>query len=82
VNTFTTGLQLTPAVAVDDNGDFVVVWSSPNDGAYGGIAGQRFDSNGGMLGPEIVVNTYTSGAQRSPSVAVDANGNFVVVWQS
>jgi hypothetical protein len=34
------------------------------------------------LGPEIQVNTYTTDQQRRPSVAVDAAGNFVVVWQS
>src|SRR5262245_33868384 len=34
------------------------------------------------VGSEFQVNTYTSYFQSSPSVAVDASGNFVVVWAS
>jgi len=33
------------------------------------------------IGPEIRVNTYTTGAQRHPSVATPS-GRFVVVWES
>ena len=33
-------------------------------------------------GSEFQVNSYTTDYQRSPSVALDANGNFVVAWQS
>ena len=35
----------------------------------------------GPLGPEFQVNTYTE-RPGSPSVATDADGNFVVAWQS
>ena len=34
------------------------------------------------LGPEFRVNTYTPGRQNSASVASDAAGNFVVVWEA
>lgn len=34
------------------------------------------------VGPEFRVNTWTTSAQGYPSVATDASGNFVVVWQS
>ncbi|MEM7584607.1 MAG: hypothetical protein AAF560_14550 [Acidobacteriota bacterium] len=34
------------------------------------------------VGPEFPVNTYTTGNQQHASVAADADGNFVVVWQS
>jgi hypothetical protein len=33
-------------------------------------------------GAEFRVNSYTTGYQMYPAVASDANGNFVVVWQS
>ncbi len=33
-------------------------------------------------GPEFQVNTYTTGDQESPDVAMDGAGNFIVVWQS
>jgi hypothetical protein len=34
------------------------------------------------VGPEFRVNTYTRDYQEKPSIASDASGNFVVVWQS
>ena len=34
------------------------------------------------VGPEFQVNTYTTGSQQQPSVAADAAGDFVVVWQN
>jgi hypothetical protein len=81
VNTYTTGWQYAPAVAVDPWGNFVVVWESrAQDGDGYGVFGQRYDAAGAAVGGEFRVNTYTTDAQRSPAVAVDAVGNFVVVW--
>lgn len=37
---------------------------------------------GAPLGTEFVVNSYTTGDQILPSLAADAAGAFVVVWQS
>ena len=37
---------------------------------------------GSPVGPEFRVNTYTPGNEFGSSVAADALGNFVVVWQS
>jgi hypothetical protein len=37
---------------------------------------------GNPAGSEFRVNTYAYSAQRSPAVASDASGNFVVVWTS
>jgi len=34
------------------------------------------------LGPELQVNTYSTNGQYQPSVAADAAGRFVVVWES
>ena len=52
------------------------------DGSSYGIFGQRYDSagvrSGGRVPRELVHDSY----QRHPSVASDASGNFVVVWQS
>jgi hypothetical protein len=83
VNTYTPHLQGSPAVASDSSGNFVVVWASVfQDGASYGVFGQRYDSTGAPLGPEFRVNTYTTNWQYRPAVAVDASGNFVVVWRS
>jgi hypothetical protein len=83
VNTYTTGNQYLPAVAMDARGSFVVVWySNGQDGSSGGVFGQRYDAAGVPQGAEFRVNSYTTGDQSSPSVGMDPLGNFVVVWSS
>lgn len=82
VNTFTLGLQYSPAVAVDADGNFVVVWNSDQDGGWYGIFAQRYDASGTPQGDEFQVNTYTFEVQVEPAVAMGADGRFVVVWQS
>ncbi len=37
---------------------------------------------GDPVGPEFQVNTYTSDDQIFPSIAVDADGDFVIAWES
>jgi hypothetical protein len=81
VNTFATNDQVFPSIAFGGSGDFLVVWQSVmQDGSGDGIFGQRYLNSGTPVAPEFRVTTYTSGAQRNPSVAADAAGNFVVVW--
>ena len=83
VNTYTTGNQRAPAVAIDSTGDFVVVWGSDaQDGDSFGVFGQRFNTAGQKVGPAFQVNTYTTGEQDYPAIAMDRAGNFVVVWTS
>ncbi len=67
----TTGSQQVPAVASRGDGSFVVVWQSDGqDGSRKGVFGQLFDRVGAKAGPEFQVNTYTTGNQVNPSVAV------------
>ena len=82
VNTFTTNTQAVPAIAMDADGDSVVVWESLRDGSGFGIYGQRYDKSGAPVGTEFLVNNVTTNDQRSPSVAMDATGGFVVVFES
>ncbi len=83
VNTFTTGDQLDPAVAVDGQGDFIITWASSNqDGSSWGVYAQRYDPSGNPMGGEFRVNTFTPGAQQNPVVAADAAGDFVIAWAS
>ena len=85
-NTYTTSLQFDPSVGMDASGDFIVVWNS--FGSFGtdsdgpSALGQRFAADGSTVSAEVQVNTYTTGFQDSPSIAVDADGDFVVVWTS
>ncbi|HEV8267822.1 MAG TPA: hypothetical protein VGR00_06305, partial [Thermoanaerobaculia bacterium] len=83
VNTYTTGSPSASSVTSDSIGNFVVAWESfGQDGSNRGVFGQRYGSGGEPLGPEFRVNTYTTDIQRSPSLASDSIGNFVVVWES
>ncbi len=83
VNTYTSGSQGSPAVAIDDDGDFVVVWASyGQDGSNNGVYAQRFNADGTPAGAEFLVNTTTSNSQTSPDVAMNADGDFVVTWDS
>jgi hypothetical protein len=79
INTYTGDNQLDPAVAVDPNGGFVVVWGSVTQG---GIFGQRFDSTGADLGGEFQASTYTTQAPARPEVAMDDTGAFLVAWET
>jgi hypothetical protein len=86
VNTYTTSSQLSPSVAVDADGAFVVAWysqgSAGTDTSAASVQARRYASNGMPVGAEFQVNTYTTSTQVAPSVASDADGDFVVVWQS
>ncbi|QLE42087.1 hypothetical protein FD723_17785 [Nostoc sp. C052] len=81
VNSTTSGDQINPRVAIDAVGDFVISWTG-QDGSGNGIYAQRYNSAGVAQGSEFRVNSTTSGDQNSSTVAVDANGDFVVSWQS
>jgi hypothetical protein len=86
INTYTTGKQHFPSVAMRSTGEFVVAWDSPQDdpaaGNSAGVFARRFDASGTPEGGEFQVNTYTTNFQGAPHIAMDASGNFVVTWIS
>ena len=86
VNSHTPLSQWYPAIAMDVAGNFVAVWesrsSASSDTSGWSIQGRRFASNGTPLGSDFQVNTVTAFSQAWPSVALDAVGNFLVVWGS
>jgi hypothetical protein len=85
VNTFTTSYQRYPSVSLDAEGNFVVVWTSHGSSGTDSdvsVQGQLYAADGTPLGVEFQVNTFTTSSQVRPSVSVDADGDFVVVWQS
>ncbi len=70
-------------MAMDPNGDFVVVWRDELlDGSGTAIVGRRFSSRTGLpLSAQFVINATTAGDQDNPAIAMNANGRFVVVWE-
>ena len=79
VNTNVVGYAYNGAVAIAPGGSFVVVWEN-GEGTARDVYGQRFDADGNRRGGEFRINSYVTGAQRMPDVAMDAAGRFVVVW--
>jgi hypothetical protein len=80
---YTNDDQTNPAVAVDEDGNFVVVWQSlTQDGSGFGIYAQRYLADGTPDGAEFQVNTFTSGDQANPTAVMDNAGNFLIAWQS
>ena len=66
---------------MDSYGDFVVVWSG--DGRRRrrrGIFAQVYDKTGKAVGDAFLVNQTLPNIQKMPTVAMDANGDFVVTW--
>ncbi|ESQ74048.1 S-layer family protein [Asticcacaulis sp. AC402] len=83
INTYASGDQSASSITALDSGNFVVVWQSANqDGSGYGIYSQRYNSSGVAQGSETRVNTTTASNQQFPAVAADADGNYVVAWQS
>jgi hypothetical protein len=93
VNTFTPNVQAEPAIAMAADGSWVVVWRS-----FGAaevpfrpyIQAQRFTPAGRRIGEELRIDQgglclWTGPAnclRRSPAVASDGAGKFVVAWSS
>ncbi len=83
VNSYITGRQYMPAVAVHPDGSFVVVWQSDGSGGTDldvSIQGQQYSPGGRPLLSEFQVNTHTTYRQDNPRVTAGADGNFMVVW--
>ena len=67
-----------PQVAVDPNGNAIVVWSQP-DGTRNNIWANRFTPSAGW-GAAEQIETDNAGDAFGPHVAVDPDGNAVAVW--
>ena len=87
VNTTTSSAQNYPDVAsiYDDEATFeyVITWQSHNqDGSGNGVYFQRYQFGGSAQGSETLANTTTSDHQQAPSISMDFDGDFVIVWES
>ncbi len=83
VNTTASSDQLTPSVAKNFDGSFVVVWDSFGDGgSEQGILGQRFTADGNPMGDEFSVNSATVANRFFPDVTIQNDGSFMAVWES
>ncbi len=74
-------VQYRPYVAADPQMNFVIVWIDRRESNEWDIFAQRYSGDGLPLGANFKVNDDTVDIeQEHPSVAMDSQGNFVVVW--
>ena len=77
----TAGIPIIPMLAGLGSGEFVATWTALNADGDDDVFAQRFDASG-KIGPEILVNTYTTHNQRHADVVGSANKSFLVAWHS
>ena len=82
VNNLTDGRPRSPSVAMDADGDFVIAWESFYDIFDSDIYARRYVLNGVPQGNQFQVNNTTTSSQTRPSVAMSADGDFVIAWES
>ncbi len=85
VNTVTAGMQRWSSVAMDENGDFVVTWTSYNqDVANGqnGVFAQRFDNTAAPDRRRVPGQFLQPEQPAASTVSMDADGDFTVAWES
>ena len=83
VNGYTPNGQNSGSVIALDDGGWVVVWQSDGqDGDNYGIFFRAYDADGTLRGPDMQVNTYTTGAQLGANIAQLEGGGWVVMWTS
>lgn len=72
---------ISPQVAMDDNGEAVVVWAQSN-GSNSQIYMREYRAGAWSAVPDLVTGTFsaTGSDAHTPQVAMDNNGNAIVVW--
>ena len=80
VSTTATDSQDNPDVAMDATGNFVVVWTDETQ-LLPRVLGRLFDSSGTPTSAELPLSVADQEAAQ-PEVAMDADGDFVAVWQT
>jgi hypothetical protein len=82
VNTYTAGDQWQADLALNENGEFVVSWTSWNqDGDGGGVYARRFETSG-MAGEVFRLNEVTDEYQWLSRVDLADDGTLTAAWSS
>ena len=80
VNTYTTGLQEYPSVAISNGAEFVVAWSGAGLGDHYGAFARVYAADGAPKGPQFALHSPTDTVfEREPSAAAEGDG-FLVGW--
>lgn len=75
--------QLSSGIAMDSQGNFVVVWEEYDETHNGNdVYFQRYSIDGSKAGQRIKVNTDAIQINPLPVIAMNDNGNIVIAWHS
>ena len=80
IETDNAGGAINPQVAFDASGNAVAVWQQ-SDGTRYHILSNRYTASTKSWGTAALIETDNTGDASNPQIAIDANGNAVVVWQ-
>ena len=69
-----------PAVDVDDAGNWVAVWEEDTPGPGRDVLARSFDAEGQPRGDVMAVSEDTSVELHSPRISVNGAGDWAVVW--
>lgn len=83
VNADTGGDQSGGDVTALPDGGYLITWSGHIPGGSSRqIIAKRYDADGNVVMPDFQVNTTDTGHKTSASVAVLADGGFIIAWAS
>lgn len=78
INTYTVSRQAYPAIALNDDGSFIVIWDSFHGNNDWRVAGRVYDASGNPATDEFDINQ--TGTIGEISLAVEDNKDFTVTW--
>lgn len=81
VNTYTNYFQTATDVIFEPGDGFTVIWSNDDSDAVN-VFGTRFDSGGTQVGLDFKISNLVNDYQQASRGVSDAQGNFMVVWES
>lgn len=67
-------------LAVDNNGNAMVIWTQNEISNRQSVYANRYNASTDSWGSEILLENNEDGSANSPKIAVDADGNALVVW--
>ena len=84
VNTSTDFDQRDPAIAMDQNGRFVITWASQASTNLSDIDifARTFNASGAPIGSNFQVNTSTDDRHDFPAASIASDGTIAITWES
>ena len=82
-NNTTASHQSYPKIVSEDDGGFLVTWSSEaQDGSNFGVFGRAFNNTGIAISAEFQINTHTNDLQKHIDISKLENGDLIAAWIS